>query len=164
MPLSRKFADDSSDSVVLRWCFNVSADRLWNVLTGCQTLPLWLGTHRAGNLAVGSTVKIEHAEGDICESLIERIDPATALEMSWKFPEESESKVSWILRSVPIGAELVLTHSNISVDVATYLAGWETHLTYLESVLLGAPRSMDQFWDLYREIYESLGDSPAPLP
>jgi len=155
MPLIRKFADASSGLVVLRWSFDVSTERLWNVLAGCQTLPLWLGTQRAGNLAVGSTVKIEHAEDYICESLIGQVDPAAALEMSWKFPDESESKVSGILWSITNGAEVVLTHSNLSVDVATYLAGWETHLTYLESVLVGAPRSMDQFWDLYREIYES---------
>ncbi|MGH3652705.1 SRPBCC domain-containing protein [Glutamicibacter sp.] len=155
MPLIQKFADASAGSVGLRWSFNVSANRLWDTMIDRQALPLWLGTHVAGSLDVGSTVKIEHAEDYICESRIEQVEPGSALLMSWKFPEESASKVSLTLQPSNIGVELALSHSKLSVDVSNYLAGWQTHLMYLEAVLLGAPRSMGHFWDLYREVFES---------
>lgn len=155
MPIIRKFADASAGSVDLRWSFGVSTDRLWPAMIDRQALPLWLGTHVAGSLDVGSTVQIEHAENYICESRIEQVEPASALVMSWKFPEESVSEVSLTLQSSLFGAELALSHSKLSVGVSNYLAGWETHLMYLEAVLLGAPRSMDQFWDVYQEVFEN---------
>lgn len=155
MPLIRRFADGSSGLVDLRWSFKVSTNRLWDVMTDCQVLPLWLGTHIAGNLEVDATVKIEHADDYICESRIEQIDAGSVLLMTWKFPDESESHVSLNFQPGVTGTELALIHSKLTVDVSTYLAGWQSHLTYLESVLRGTPREMDQFWDFYRKIFEN---------
>jgi hypothetical protein len=45
--------------------------------------------------------------------------------------------------------DLVLTHDELGDEAANYLTGWHTHLLYLEDLLLGRPRSMDEFWSTY---------------
>ena len=51
--------------------------------------------------------------------------------------------------SVGDTSDLVLTHDELGDEAANYLTGWHTHLLYLEDLLLGRPRSMDEFWSTY---------------
>ena len=127
----------------------VAASRLWWGLTNPDALPRWLGTLTDGSFVDGDSVMIQHAEDHSCTSHILACEPEQLLEMTWKFPDENLSYLKIKIISVGDTSDLVLTHDELGDEAANYLTGWHTHLLYLEDLLLGRPRSMDEFWSTY---------------
>lgn len=95
---------------------------------------------------------IQHGEDYSCTSRILECEPEQALSMTWKFPDEPLSHVRIVLMSAGESTQLTLNHEGLGAEAANYLAGWHTHLLYLEGLLLGHPRSMADFWSTYDEL------------
>lgn len=126
--------------------------RLWWGLTDPDALPFWLGTLEEGKFVGGEVVRIEHAEDYSCTSQILVCEPGRLLEMTWKFPDENISHLQIKTISAGSAVDLKLSHDELGDQAANYLTGWHTHLLYLEDLLLGRPRSMDQFWSTHERL------------
>lgn len=149
MPLKNCSIEESNGRVIHEWSMEVPRSRLWWGLTDPNALSRWLGTLTDGNFVNGDVVTIQHAEDYSCTSQILACEPEQLLEMTWKFPDENLSYLQ--IGIIPAGdaIDLILTHDELGNEAANYLTGWHTHLLYLEDLLLGRPRSMDQFWSTY---------------
>lgn len=154
MPLKNRSIQEVNGRVIHEWSMQVPMSRLWWGLTDPEALPRWLGTLTDGNFVNGGVVTIQHAKDYSCTSQILAYEPEQLLEMTWNFPDENLSYLQ--IRTIPTGdaIDLVLTHDALGDEAANYLTGWHTHLLYLEGLLLGRPRSMDQFWSTYELLSE----------
>ena len=152
MPFTSRAIQEATGCVIHEWSMNVAMSRLWWGLTDPNALPHWLGTLIDGEFVNGDIVTIQHAENYSCISQILACEPEQLLEMTWKFPDEKLSNLQIRLTSVDDSIDLILTHSGLGDEAMTYLAGWHTHLLYLEDLLLGRPRSMDKFWSTYEHL------------
>lgn len=130
----------------------VPASHLWWGLTDSEALHQWLGQLTSGEFVTGGVVAIQHGEDYSCTSRILECEPEQALSMTWKFPDEPLSHVRIVLMSAGESTQLTLNHEGLGAEAANYLAGWHTHLLYLEGLLLGHPRSMADFWSTYDEL------------
>lgn len=152
MPLLRKSFDVPSGTVCLQWTLDASSGQIWRALTGIEPLQRWLGTLLSGTFNIGSTVEIEHAQDYVCTSRIISCEPGQSLEMTWKFPDEDPSQVSFAIESAAGSQTLTVQHIGLTKEVGEYLTGWQTHLLYLEDFLNGTPRPMSDFWADYERL------------
>ena len=155
MPLVSCSIDTAAEKVLHNWSMEVSAGRLWWGLTDPGALPHWLGKLTSGRFAAGNVVTIEHAEDYSCISHIQECEPGQLLSMTWKFPDEANSRVQIVLEPTGGTTSLSLQHNKLGNEAANYLPGWHTHLLYLEALLLGQPRPMEKFWSTYDSLAES---------
>lgn len=72
--------------------------------------------------------------------------------MTWKFPDEDPSQVSFTIESTAGSQILTVRHIGLTKEVGEYLTGWQTHLLYLEDFLNGTPRPMSDFWGEYERV------------
>lgn len=156
MPLIDSSLDSAAECVWLSWLLDAPRDRVWWGLTDPEALPQWLGRLVSGSFETGSTVIIEHAKDYRCTSNITACQQQRLLAMTWDFPDEPLSRLRFELAPAGTGTQLVLTHEALGAETAGYLAGWHTHLLYLEGVLTGEPRPMAEFWATYDSIAGSL--------
>lgn len=155
MPLKNRSIQEANGRVIHEWSMNVPISRLWWGLTDPTALPQWLGILTEGTFVNGGVVTIQHAENYSCTSQILACEPEQLLSMTWKFPDEDLSNLQIELTSVDDAVGLVLTHDELGDEVKNYLPGWHTHLLYLEDLLLGRPRSMDDFWSTYEVLRDA---------
>ncbi|NJC23333.1 uncharacterized protein YndB with AHSA1/START domain [Arthrobacter pigmenti] len=149
MPLVERALDAVDGQVTHSWSLAVPSDLVWWGLTDAEALPCWLGKLTSGAFGVGNVVTIEHAEDYSCTSRIQAYEPGQLLSMTWKFPDEPTSEVRISLKRAGASTHLELRHDGLGSEAANYLTGWHTHLLYLEALLLGEPRSMEDFWSTY---------------
>lgn len=155
MPLVSSSIDTATEQVLQSWSMAVPAGRLWWGLTESLALAQWLGKLVSGRFVTGDVVTIEHAEDYSCTSRIQECEPGQLLSMTWKFPDEPESHVRIVLKPAGETTHLQLIHEGLGNEAVNYQSGWHTHLLYLEALLLGQPRSMDEFWSTYDSLAES---------
>lgn len=67
------------------------------------------------------------------------------LELTWDFPDEAPSRVTFQLDAQGAGNTLVIVEHRGLEDPASYAAGWHLHLTYLASHLTGQDLAWDDF-------------------
>lgn len=149
MPLVSRSVDVGSKQVLHSWSMAVPAGRVWWALTDSGALPLWLGELVSGEFVAGDVVTVKHAEAYFCTSRIQVCEPGKLLSMTWKFPDEATSHLRVMLNSDGERTQLNVKHEGLGNETVNYLAGWHTHLLYLEALLLGHPRPMDEFWSTY---------------
>ena len=152
MPLLQRSLDPGTGCVAFSWWVRVPPQRLWWALTDREALPHWLGQLQRGVFDAGDVVVIEHAENYACISSIEESVPLNALAMTWKFPDEAPSRLRLTLRPELSGTVLTLVHTELAESAASYLPGWHTHLLYLEALVEGRPRCMEDFWSTYESL------------
>lgn len=155
MPVVSRSIDTAGELVLHNWSMAMPAERLWWGLTDPEALPHWLGRLASGSFIAGDVVTIEHAENYFCTSRIRECEPGQLLNMTWKFPDEANSNVRIMLKPAEGTTSLELKHEALGNETANYLPGWHTHLLYLEALVLGQPRSMDDFWSTYGSLAES---------
>ncbi|MPY12246.1 SRPBCC domain-containing protein [Arthrobacter bussei] len=158
MPLINSSIRTIDNSVSHTWHMAVPADRLWWALTDPVALPQWLGKLAAGRFVAGDVVKIQHAADSFCTSRIMECEPERRLQMTWEFPDEPLSTVLIRLAPEAGGTRMDVMHEGLGDETRNYLPGWHTHLLYLEALLLGQPRSMNDFWPTYEELSKSETD------
>lgn len=143
--------------VRLDWLLPCDRSHVWDHLTDLASLPEWLGEAQEGSFDAGSVIVVDHGEGYLCRSRVLRVDEATSLVMTWHFPDEPPSQVELTLATDPGEAQdsstegrtrLTLHHTGLGDLAADYLAGWVTHITYLEASLVGVPLAPGAFWGL----------------
>lgn len=100
---------------------------------------------------------VDHGDGYLCESRISALEPGAQLAMTWKFPDEPETRVSIDLGSTDGGCALVLSHHGLGDLIGSYADGWPVHLSYLEASALGDPLPASQFWNLHATMAELSG-------
>ncbi|WP_404291446.1 SRPBCC domain-containing protein [Glutamicibacter arilaitensis] len=127
-------------------------DQVWQALTAAETLPSWLGKLDSGTFEVDQVITIEHAPNYFCTSKVRRCETQKLLAMSWQFPDEEPSELQIELIGRESTTELRLVHRGLTGETASYLIGWHTHLLYLEYLIAGTPRPMDDFWSLYDQL------------
>lgn len=74
--------------------------------------------------------------------------------MSWKFPDEPLSWLTFALDDTDDGCRLTLRHRNLGEWAPSYRIGWLTHLTFLEASFLGEPLPLGQFWNIHATLSE----------
>ncbi|WP_104103049.1 SRPBCC domain-containing protein [Arthrobacter sp. 08Y14] len=152
MPLVSSTIETVPGRVALQWSLPAPADRVWWGLTDPEALPQWMGSVTSGKFAVGSVVTVEHAKNYSCISEVLDCEPQALLAMTWKFPDEPLSYLRIELTADENSTRLALTHDALGDEAAGYLPGWQTHLLYLEGLLLGRPRPMADFWQVYGKL------------
>lgn len=150
---------EPAGAVLLTWALQAPVAGVRQHLADPDRLPEWLGRRTAGGFEAGQTLVVDHGDGHLCTSRVERAS-GEEIAMTWEFPDEPRSQLSVRLEGVPMqGTEstlLHLTHLRLGDLAASYLPGWITHLTYLEASVLGEPLARDAFWRLY-ETFQRLG-------
>lgn len=121
-------------------------ERVWAYLTEPQFLRTWLAKSSM-DLRVGGTVELrfDTAEvpdrakgGAIDQGIITRYDPPHALAYTWQKAPNGPvtSHVAFELEAVEDKVRLTLTHSKLlHSSLASFGAGWHTHLAVLEARL-----------------------------
>jgi len=73
--------------------------------------------------------------------------------LTWEFPGEEESHVSFVLRPDDGHTVLAVAHQRLA-DPISYAAGWHRHLEYLRAHLMGKDKDFADFWTGYYELVE----------
>lgn len=79
--------------------------------------------------------------------VVKRWSPPTLLELTWDFPDETRSRVTFHLDGQVDANTLVTVEHRGLDDPISYAAGWHRHLTYLASHLTGQDLAWESFWD-----------------
>lgn len=150
MPLVSVETDESELHV--EWVINAPVVRAWEALTAPSHIGEWLGTVVSGSISSGSSFAIDHGDGYLCESTVEKFEVLSSLTYSWKFPDETGTDVAWSLTPHGDSTSLTLTHSGLTDLVSSYRDGWPVHLTFLEDSALGTPLPWSMFWQIHSTI------------
>lgn len=131
--------------------------RAWAALTSADELSTWMGRIVGPPLGAGSEVDLWHEEVVKSSHVVQRWGPPALLELTWDFPDETPSRVSFNLDAQGADTLVTVDHQGLD-DPVSYAAGWDRHLTYLASHLSGQNLAWSCFWDgfdvlvgLYRE-------------
>ena len=147
MPLTKVVTDESGTEIA--WSLSTSADHVWELLTGPESVSLWLGAVVEGEIAPHASFTVDHGEGTLCRSKVLTYAEPRVLRYSWEFPDEPPSEVELKLESSGAGTALTVSHSLPSDLVDSYQNGWPVHLTFLEAAALGEPLPPSMFWKLH---------------
>ena len=144
----------SGDDVVIEWTIAAARTTVWAGLTNTDAIAAWLGTPILAEIRSGGSLAVDHGEGYICQSIVQVVEVDSRFALSWHFPDEHETNVSFGLVDTDLGelgsgCRLALRHSNLAALADSYRIGWLVHLTYLEAHVLGDPIPSSQFWNLH---------------
>lgn len=155
-------ANVSDGDVVIEWQLAAHRKVVWERLTSTAAMTAWLGKPVVAEVRPGGSLAIDHGGGYICQSIVNEIVIASRFSLSWKFPDEHETEVSFGLASTEAsgsgGCRLSVRHSNLAALTESYLIGWPVHLTYFEAVVHDDPIPTSQFWNLHATL-QTLSDS-----
>lgn len=141
------------DSGTVRLTRQLAADRsaVWRALTDAGPLSAWLGRLVGRIDGPGARVHLWHEESVRSGHVVRRWEPEEVLGLTWHFPDEPESRVTFLLSGGPGTTTLTLDHEGVP-EAAAYAAGWHRHLDYLAAHLAGRDRSFDDFWAGYDDL------------
>ena len=140
-------ADETTGEVHLSLVVSGDAQRVWAALTSAGELPAWIGRLAGSPLEAGSEFDLWHEEAVKSSHVVERWGPPTLLELTWDFPDETPSRVTFHLDAQVDANTLVTVEHRGLDDPICYAAGWHRHLTYLASHLNGQDLAWENFWD-----------------
>lgn len=146
--------DRSADVLTIGWSLPHSPSAVWRHLQDPDKLDEWLGRAQSFDPRIGGEIVVDHGDGYVCRSEVLTPPFPHGVELSWKFPDEPETRLS--LTTVESAEDtgqheattLVLKHVGLGSLIDSYASGWMTHLTYCEASLYGRPIPSDQFWSL----------------
>ncbi|MFT2693478.1 SRPBCC domain-containing protein [Clavibacter zhangzhiyongii] len=144
--------------VWISWSFARSPDAVWSALTDPAAIARWLGDPVTCDIRPGGELVVDHGDGVRSRSDMSAAEPPHHLAMTWAFPDEPTSEVTFTIRAHDDGAVLELAHAVIADLADSYRVGWLTHLTYLEAVVDGDPLPASQFWKLHATLLRGFGD------
>jgi uncharacterized protein YndB with AHSA1/START domain len=147
-----------ADAVAISWSFERSPEAVWSALTEPASMAKWLGDAVECDIRPGGVLVVDHGEGYRSRSEVIEAEPPHRLRVTWEFPDEPPSEVSFTLRASDDGAVVELTHALDPELAGSYRVGWITHLTYLEAVADGVPLPASQFWKLHATLLRGFGD------
>lgn len=136
--------------VRLRAGLGVPPDVAWGALTSSAGMASWLGRVEGDGPGPGSQFVVWH-DGQTASShrVTEWVVPS-AFGMTWDFPGEAASRVSFRLSPAARGCVLDLRHEAVEEPVE-YAAGWHRHLEYLAAAVAGRVMPANGFWDGHDE-------------
>lgn len=128
-------------------CVDTGTDAatLWAHLTGAEGLDAWLAA-LDGEPGPGATYGLWHDDLTRSEHTVLDWEPERRLRLTWDFPDEEPSEVSFLVD----GGRLWIEHRGLT-SPASYAAGWRQHARYLVQHLAGHPLAPDAFWDEWDE-------------
>lgn len=153
MPLSTVSTDDGG--LVVVWSLSAPARAVWGGFDDPAMLSQWLGQSIECDVRPGGSLVVDHGEGYLSRSAVTEAEQPHRLAMTWKFPDEPESRIAVEFRPSDAGTVVSLEHHGLGDLVGSYGPGWITHLTFLEAAVAGVPIPTSQFWTLHATI-ESL--------
>ena len=127
---------------------------MWAALTEPVELADWLMEVGDYELRVGGPIQFtEEGMGPAGEITV--LEPPTLLEYTWTTNDGPESLVRFALAATEEGTELELTHRRLPTHESTleHMAGWHTHVDWLEAMLTGTEKP--DFWTRYHELHAS---------
>jgi uncharacterized protein YndB with AHSA1/START domain len=148
--------------VWIAWSFAHSPTAIWSALTEPQSIARWLGDAVTCDIRPGGELVVDHGDGVRSRSEVIAAEPPQHLAMTWEFPDEPASKVTFTIRPHDDGAVLELEHAVVAELADSYRAGWFTHLIYLEAVTDGEPLPASQFWKLDATLVRGFGGDAQP--
>ena len=122
--------------------------QVWQALTQPDELTAWLGQVQDGRPAPHARFALRHDATTCSHHGVIGWEPEQLLALTWDFPEEEQSRVSFALAPQGAGTRITVAHQDLA-DPAAYAAGWHRHLEYLAAHLTGADRPFADFWDGY---------------
>lgn len=145
--------ETSDTSLTIRRTFDASRERVWQSFTDPDELEQWYApgdvTTKVHTLEPepDGTLSFSFVDGDNrtdIEGTFEEIVENERIVHTWRYPGEEESRVTYEFRDVDDGAEIVLTHEQISPyrdrsareNVDGYVEGWSSALENLAAVVI----------------------------
>jgi uncharacterized protein YndB with AHSA1/START domain len=144
--------------VRISWSLGHPSDAVWSALTAPASVGQWMGDAVECDIRPGGSLVVDHGEGYRSRSTVIEVEPPRLLVMTWEFPDEPVSEVTFTVRASGDGTMLELVHAVVPELAASYRVGWLTHLTYLEAVADGDPLPASQFWKLHATLLRGFGD------
>jgi uncharacterized protein YndB with AHSA1/START domain len=149
-PFSR--VDLPGRSVDLRRPLAAGADAVWAALSEPRHTAAWLGRMAGAPSGPGARFELWHDDQVRSEHLVLHWDRPHLLQLSWDFPGEDPSLVTFALESPTAHTtSLRIRHEELS-DPVSYAAGWHRHLDYLQAHLTGHDLPPQQFWDGFEDL------------
>lgn len=133
-------------------------ERVWAAITEPDALAQWLAP-AAIEPRPGGRLRLAFTTSDsVVESTLSEFDPPRLLEYRWVSNGEDRGAVRWELEEVGGRTRLVLTHAYTGTDLASFIAGWKSHLLQLGAALNGAPIAFPWvFWKETKAAFERGG-------
>lgn len=149
MPLLTTAVDGGD--VTVAWPLDAARVAAWGHLVDPAVLPLWLGQPVVAELWPGGQLAVDHGQGYVCQSVLDRLEPGLVLVMSWRFHDEPETQLTIEIKDDPPGTGCVLRlwHTGLGELAPSYRIGWLVHLTYFEAAVHGTPLPHREFWNLH---------------
>jgi uncharacterized protein YndB with AHSA1/START domain len=130
---------------------------VWEAISEPEWLAKWLANVTIHPVPGGDVIIVFTNSPSTSKGKITRIEPPHLLEYTWQEGKDGVSLVCWEL--FPEGSDkcqLVLTHTRLANDVASFAAGWHTHLDLLTEVLTGDRTEFtwkDEWWESKLPLY-----------
>jgi uncharacterized protein YndB with AHSA1/START domain len=134
-------------SVALELAVPSTPDEVWTALTEPDHLSHWLG-RTEGSPARDAQFAIWHDATTRSTHTVTRWQPGWLLAMTWDFPDEGTSVVSFAVAARKDRTPVALEHQGLT-EPTGYAAGWHRHLEYLAAHLEGSDKTFEDFWDGY---------------
>lgn len=128
--------------------FTHPIEKVWAALTKPGAIAQWLAPAEI-EPRPGGRLRLAFTTSDsVIESTISRIDPPRLLEYRWVSNGDDRGVVRWHLTDLGDRTRLVLTHAYTGKDLASFMAGWKSHLLQLDAALGGAPIPFPwEYWE-----------------
>lgn len=139
--------DESRGDVRLSIVVSADVQRVWTALTSGDDLPTWIGRLAGPPLGAGSQFDLWHENVVKSSHTIQLWNPPTLLKLTWDFPDEPRSQVTFHLEAQLEAMTLVRVEHRGLDDPISYAAGWHRHLTFLAAHLSGRDLTWESFWD-----------------
>ncbi len=147
-------ADKAHGEVRVHVALPARVEDAWQALTDGQHIATWLGRLDDGTVTSGGRFALWHDDDVRSRHTVVQWQPPRLLTLTWDFPEERRSQVSFALLGAGSAATTLTVHHQGLDDPVSYAAGWHRHLEYLEAHLGGGDLPMDDFWTGYDDLVQ----------
>lgn len=147
-------ADTAQREVRMRLTLPTSVEHAWHALTDGERTTSWLGRLDVSTMTDGGQFGLWHDDAVRSRHAVLRWHPPRLLTLTWDFPEERPSQVTFALAEHNASTATLSVHHQDLDDAVSYAAGWHRHLQYLEAHLRGGDLPIDGFWTDYDRLVE----------
>lgn len=138
---------------------------VWRALTDPEQAMTWLGRMSPAPSGRGSIFEVWHDDRVRSRHEVLQWQPERSLRITWEFPDETTSDVTFFLEDRGPQTEVIVCHENLD-DPVSYAAGWHRHLEYLDAHLRGNDGDLADFWEGYPDLlarYRMGNDGHEPI-
>lgn len=135
--------------------FTHPIERVWAAITQPGVIAEWLAPAEI-DPRPGGRIRLAFTTSDsVVDSMISEIDPPRVLEYRWVSNGDDRGVVRWELADLGDRTRLLLTHAYTGKDLASFMAGWKSHLLQLDAALDEAPIPFPwPFWRAEKAAFE----------